>query len=123
MRDATILVVEDDPSSSEMLAEMLQLDDYTVEVAATAGEALAALRDRRFAAVLLDLTMPGMTREELIEALRGLRAPSPLIVFSARPAPEVRAVADRLRAAAVLPKPSDMDDMLATIDRVVRRAA
>ncbi len=67
--------------------------------------------------------MPGMTREELVEALCGLPAPSPLIVFSARPAPEVRAIAARLRAAAVLPKPSNIDVMLATIDRVAHRAA
>ena len=62
MIGATILVAEDDPSSSEMLAEMLQMADYTVETAETAEEVLAALRERRFAAVLLDLTMPGMTR-------------------------------------------------------------
>lgn len=122
MRGATILVAEDDPSSSEMLTEMLQMDDYTVEVAETAGKVINALRERRFAAVLLDLTMPGMTRDELVEELRGLPAPSPLIVFSARPAPEVREIADQLHAAAVLPKPSNVDQMLATIGRVARAA-
>jgi two-component system phosphate regulon response regulator OmpR len=123
MRDAIILVAEDDPSTSEMLGEMLEMNDYTVDVADTARRVLAALRERRFAAVLLDLTMPGMTREELVEGLLGLPAPSPLILFSARPAPEVHALADRLHAAAVLPKPSSLNEMLATIDRVVRWAA
>jgi two-component system phosphate regulon response regulator OmpR len=123
MRGTTILVAEDDPSSSEMLTAMLEMDDYAVEVAETAASVVAALRERTFAAVLLDLTMPGMTREELIEAIRALPAPSPLIVFSARPAPEVREIADRLHAAAVLPKPSGVDQMLATIDRVARGAA
>lgn len=122
MRGATILVAEDDPSSSEMLREMLEMEEYAVEVAETAVEVMAALRDRRFAAVLLDLTMPGMTRAELVEALRGLPAPSPLIVFSARPAPEVREIADQLHAAAVLPKPSGVVQMLATIGRVARPA-
>ena len=123
MTGETILVAEDDQSSSEMLREMLELDDYTVVVAETAGDVVSALRARGFAAVLLDLTMPGMTREELIDALCSLPAPSPLIVFSARPAPEVRAIADRLHAAAVLPKPSNIDLMLATIHRVAHRAA
>jgi two-component system phosphate regulon response regulator OmpR len=123
MKGTNILVAEDDSSSSEMLTEMLEMDDYTVEVAETAGAVVAALRDRRFAAVLLDLTMPGMTREELVEALRSLPALSPLILFSARPAPEIREIADRLRAAAVLPKPSSMDQILATMDRVARHAA
>jgi two-component system phosphate regulon response regulator OmpR len=123
MTGETILVAEDDQSSSEMLKELLELSEYTVEIVETAREAVAALRARVYAAVLLDLTMPGMSREELIEALCGLPSPSPLIVFSARPAPEVREISDRLRAAAVLPKPSNIDVMLATVDRVVRRAA
>ena len=123
MTGETILVAEDDRSSSEMLREMLELDDYSVEVAETAADVVGALRARGFAAVLLDLTMPGMTREELVEALRSLPTPSPLIVFSARPAPEVREIADRLHAAAVLPKPSNIDVMLATVERVARHAA
>lgn len=123
MTREAILVAEDDASSSEMLRELLEQDDYTVEVAETAGDVVGALRARGFAAVLLDLTMPGMTREELVEALCSLPAPSPIIVFSARPAQEIRELADRLRAAAVLPKPSNIDQMLVTIDRVARRAA
>jgi DNA-binding response OmpR family regulator len=123
MKGMTILVAEDDPSSSEMLTEMLELDDYTVERAETATDVVAALRDRRFSAVLLDLTLPGMTRDEFVEALRSVEAPSPLILFSARPAPEVRTIAERLHAAAVLSKPSGVDEMLATIDGVARRAA
>jgi two-component system, OmpR family, phosphate regulon response regulator OmpR len=120
MRGATILVAEDDPSSSEMLGEMLAVEHYAFEVAETAGQVLVALRARQFAAVLLDLSMPGMPLDELIEELCRLPAPSPLIVFSARPAPEVRGIADRLCAAAVLPKPSGVSQMLATIDRVAR---
>ncbi len=123
MKGETILVAEDDESASEMLTEMLHQDNYEVEVAETAGEVIAALNERSFSAVLLDLTMPGMTREELIEALRALPTSPPLIVFSARPATEVREIADRLQAAAVLPKPTGVDQMLETIDRVVHRAA
>lgn len=123
MKDTTILIAEDDPSSSELLTEMLEMDDYTVEVAATAVEVLDALRGRRFSAVLLDLTMPGMSREQFIEGLCDLPSPSPFIVFSARPTQEVREIADSLHATAVLPKPSDVDQMLATIARVARPSA
>ena len=123
MKDATILVAEDDLNSSELLTEMLEMDDYTVEVAATAVEVLDALRARRFSAVLLDLTMPGMSREKFIEELCDLPSPSPFIVFSARPAQEVREIADTLRATAVLLKSSDVDHMLATIARVARPSA
>jgi two-component system phosphate regulon response regulator OmpR len=123
MRGTTILVAEDDPSSSEMLKEMLEMEDYDVEVAETAGDVLDALRARRFGAVVLDLTMPGMSRERLIEGLCDLPSPSPLIVFSARPAREVQEISARLHAAAVLSKPIGLEQMMATIDRITRRAA
>ena len=120
MTRPTLLVAEDDAGSSQMLGEMLTDDGYDVELALTAGDVVSALRDRQFSAVLLDLTLPGMTRTELVEALRGLPPRSPLIMFSARPAPEVRAIAELLGAVAVLPKPSGMDDLLAAVGRVAR---
>lgn len=123
MKGENILLAEDDPSAIEMLGEVLALDDYAVEVVDAAHPCIDALRERRFAAVLLDLSLPGMTQEEMFTALLDLPHPSPLIVFSARPAEEVGSIAARLHAAAVLTKPSNVDYMLATIARVARRPA
>jgi DNA-binding response OmpR family regulator len=123
MRGTTILVAEDDPSTREMLAEMLEMEGYAVEVAEDAETVIGALSERRFAAVMLDLSMPGRTREELVVGLCGLPSPSPFIVFSARPGPEIQEIAARLHAAAVIPKPTALGEMMATIHRVTRQAA
>lgn len=67
-----ILVVDDNEALRENLAEALQLEGYEVAMAADGHGALAALAaDPRFAAVLLDLMMPGMDGRELLSRIRG----------------------------------------------------
>jgi DNA-binding response OmpR family regulator len=122
MTQQTILLADDDSSTIDMLEEMLTRDGYAVEIADAAHTCVEALEARRFSAVLLDLSLPGMTQEELFAALLALPSPSPLIVFSARRAEEVGSIAAQLDAAAVLVKPSSRQHMLATIARVTRRA-
>ncbi|WP_437691315.1 response regulator [Sorangium sp. So ce176] len=117
-----ILVAEDDVDTAAMLEELLTLEGYEVEMTATARAALDALADRRFHAVLLDLTMPGMTTDRFVAELAQLGTPSPLMIFSARLPHEMQAIAERLNAAALIPKPVDIDVLLSTLARVVLAA-
>ncbi|WP_437289720.1 response regulator [Sorangium sp. So ce406] len=117
-----ILVAEDDVDTAAMLEELLTLEGYEVEMTATARAALDALADRRFHAVLLDLTMPGMTTDRFVAELAQLGTPSPLMIFSARLPHEVQVMAERLNAAALIPKPVDIDVLLSTLARVVLAA-
>jgi DNA-binding response OmpR family regulator len=116
-----ILVVEDDSASAEVLTEMLAMDDYDVETVSTADQAIAAMTARRHGAVLLDLTLPGLTTSELIAELQRLPSKPPIVIFSARTAEDLRTAAERLSAAAVLQKPVAMEALLATMARVARR--
>ncbi|WP_437783150.1 response regulator [Sorangium sp. So ce1097] len=118
-----ILVAEDDIDTAAMLEELLTLEGYEVEMTATAGGALDALAARRFHAVLLDLTMPGMTTDRFVSELAGLGARSPLLIFSARLPHETQTIAERLSAAALIPKPVDIDVLLSTLARVALAAA
>jgi CheY-like chemotaxis protein len=81
-----VLVVDDDPDNRDTLAEVLADEGYTVRAAAGGREALALLEHGlRPSVVLLDLMMPGMSGEELIEHVRaGVAANVPLVVLSAR---------------------------------------
>ncbi|AUX43935.1 uncharacterized protein SOCE26_053910 [Sorangium cellulosum] len=117
---ATILVVEDDRDSSEMLREMFGMADYEVESADTADRAVAAMTERRYGAALLDLTVSGATTAELIERLREVPERPPIVIFSARTTDDLRNAAEKLAAAAVLQKPASMDALLSTMERVVR---
>jgi DNA-binding NtrC family response regulator len=126
MRDGkrAILVVEDDEASAEMLEEILLLEGYAVTVVGTAVGALIAMRDAAFDATLLDLTLPGLTSEQLVREVAAIAGRAPIIVFSARPPQELAAASRALDAAASLQKPSDLDELLRAVERAVesRRA-
>jgi DNA-binding NtrC family response regulator len=78
--DKLILIVDDEPSVREVLVTFFQQEyvarGYEVQTAANGNEALAAVRRRRPALILLDIEMPGMGG---VEALRGIRAIDPTI--------------------------------------------
>ncbi len=72
-----ILVIDDDRTFRLSTAELLRQDGYDVDVAAEAGEAVAALDRAAYDLLLLDMRMPGMDGLTTVEVLRtrGLKAP------------------------------------------------
>lgn len=81
--NARILVVDDDPSISEMIGIVLRGEELEPEFAADGPEALVAFRERRPDLVLLDVMLPGV---DGIEVCRQIRAESgvPVIMLTAR---------------------------------------
>jgi CheY-like chemotaxis protein len=116
-----VLVVDDDEQLRYVLQETMAEDGYEVEAASNGREALAIMRDWSPDLIVLDLMMPVMDgvafrREQL---RLGLAARVPLIVLSA--AREIRGLAERVGASAAVPKPFDLDDLLATVGRLAPR--
>ena len=112
-----ILVVEDDRPIRETLRELLEDEGYAVTTAANGKEALSAIRELGGAClVLLDLQMPVMTGEELLESLA--HEPDPavrsvaVLVLTAR----VEGVLQR-NVLGVIRKPIEIDELLGTIAR------
>ncbi|MGH9175700.1 MAG: response regulator transcription factor [Vicinamibacterales bacterium] len=120
---ATILIVEDDPAIRHVLVEALSDEGYRIVETANGQDALAALASPDVVpnAIILDLMMPVMDgwafRAEQIQA--GLATDIPLIVLSAsrRATPS----AADLVAAAIIPKPFDLEELLATVRAAVGR--
>jgi CheY-like chemotaxis protein len=79
-----LLVVDDAPDVTEMIALMMSYAGYRVATAFSAAEALDAARTERFDAVISDIGMPGMSGYQLAEALRALPAyrSTPLIAVT-----------------------------------------
>ena len=69
-----VLVVDDAPDVTEMIALMMSYAGYRVATAFSATEALDAARMQQFDAVISDIGMPGMSGYQLAEALRALPA-------------------------------------------------
>ena len=65
-----VLVVDDNPDITEMLAAVLRLSGYDVSTALSAPEALRAAHEQRFDVVVSDIGMPEMNGYELARELR-----------------------------------------------------
>ncbi len=83
---AHVLVVEDDPVSSDMMVRFLQKEGYAIHTAANGREALNILRQTPCHLILLDLMMPLMDGFELLDVLRGQPelADIPVVVVTAK---------------------------------------
>lgn len=118
MSPARILVVDDNDALRENLAEALELEGYEVAVASDGEGALAQLgKNPRFAAVLLDLMMPGMDGRELLRRIRGDPRLSGLrvVMTTGHSGPRARA---GVPADAFLTKPFGVRELLATLRQV-----
>jgi CheY-like chemotaxis protein len=82
---AVVLVVDDHPAMADKVAARLQADGHAVETALSGERALASLRSRPADAVVLDVSMPGMSGLDVLRALRaeGLLPALRVIMFSA----------------------------------------
>ena len=116
----TILVVDDDPSILLALRLALQARGYNVRAVPNGPSALAAARDARPDAVVVDLAMPRMDGVEVIEKLRSWTR-IPIIVLSAHTdeANKVRAL--DAGADDFIDKPFGNEELLARIRRAMRR--
>jgi DNA-binding response OmpR family regulator len=117
-----VLLIEDDESVRHVVVEALADEGYLVREAADGRAALALLAAWQPDVILLDLMMPGLDGRAFRAEQRRLTAVAdvPLVVLSAsRHAP---AAGVELGAAAVIAKPFDLTELIATIDRVTARA-
>ena len=113
----TVLVIEDDGPIAEMLVLLLGDAGYTVSVASTESEALEQARTLEPDLITLDLALPGVSGTSLLRALRADGNDAPVVVISANP--DELAPTDRALAAAVIRKPFDVDEMLASVAHVL----
>lgn len=120
---ARILVVDDEDLLRELVAETMASEGYVVETAASGAAALEAIAARRPDLVLLDLNMPGMSGWEVIERLKQLPSPPPVIAISGmgmHAPPELKAVHKYVLG--YLPKPFKNEQLVTTIARALKAA-
>lgn len=113
-RDRVILVVDDERPICNLLSELFEDEGYRVCRAYDGHAALALAERQRPDLILSDVMMPGLDGVSLVRRLRdrGVRAPAVLMsaVFADVDLPNVRFV----------PKPFDVDHILAVVDRLMR---
>jgi DNA-binding response OmpR family regulator len=109
----TILIVEDDPATSEFFADLLDFAGYQTQVAASGTAALAAFPQQPIHLVLLDRRLPDMDGLDVGRALRASStATVPIILVTADHDPDVGARAQDAGITVYLPKPVDAQVLL-----------
>lgn len=115
-----VLIAEDDVSINKLLYDILSKEGYTVRSSYSGSEAEMCLKQYEFQLVLLDLMLPGITGEELIEKIRKVKT-MPIIVISAKPGQEVKIDVLKLGADDFISKPFDVKEVAARIEAQLRR--
>ncbi|GKX68310.1 response regulator transcription factor [Inconstantimicrobium mannanitabidum] len=119
-KDINILIVEDDNSINNMLARLLEKNDYKVTQAFSGTEAKLYLDSKEFQLVLMDLMLPGMNGEELLQYIRNTKT-LPIIIISAKIDKSLKVELLRLGADDYITKPFDIEDVLARVYANLRR--
>ncbi len=120
---AHILLVDDDARLRALLSRFLTENGFRVTMAETAAEARDKLRFMDFDLMVLDVMMPGETGLSLTGDLRSDRAPTmPILLLTARGAPEDIVAGFEAGADDYLGKPFDPRVLLARLRAMLRRA-
>jgi two-component system, OmpR family, response regulator MprA len=117
-----ILVVDDEPAVREAVERALRLDGHDVLLAADGGEALLALDERPPDAVVLDVLMPHVDGLELCRRMRLRGDRTPILMVTARDAVSDRVAGLDAGADDYLVKPFALDELLARVRALLRRA-
>lgn len=114
-----ILIVEDDNDTNLILRQMLgQIPDYTLTTSYSGTEALRLLADNAYDLLLLDLMLPGLSGEEVLQRANHQGG---VIVLSARSDLEDKVNLLHLGADDYLTKPFHQAELLARVESVLRR--
>lgn len=117
-----ILLVEDDRSLRETLADALELEGYTVTTAGdgTTGTELAF--SRHFDLIVLDLMLPGRGGLEILRDLRAQEIAVPVLLLTVRSDENDKVIGFELGADDYVTKPFSLRELVARVKALLRRA-
>jgi two-component system, OmpR family, response regulator len=117
-----VLIVEDEPKMSRLLARGLSEEGHAADVAATGEEALWMAGTERYDVIVLDVMLPGLDGFATCRKLRAREIWTPVLMLTARDATEDRIEGLDTGADDYLVKPFAFGELLARLRALVRRA-
>lgn len=118
-----ILVVDDEQAVRESLRRSLKFNGYDVALAADGVQAVEAVHRDNPELLILDVMMPNMDGLEVCRTLRSEGWDRPILVLTARDGVSDRVAGLDAGADDYLPKPFALEELLARVRSLVRRAA
>lgn len=116
-----ILIVEDDPNVALVLQDALTAEGYDTEHASDGHHALITARAGAFDLTLLDVGLPGKDGFAVCDELRRGGQHMPILLLTARTAPDDKVLGLRMGADDYVTKPFHVPELLARIQALLRR--
>ena len=118
----SILIVDDDHSSSATLRDRLELErGHRVVEVSSGREALAACSASHFDILLLDIELPDMSGLDVVERAEEILPQVDVLMMASGAARDHAALAVRPSTVAYMVKPLDLDRLMSTIDQIAKR--
>jgi two-component system OmpR family response regulator len=116
-----ILLIEDDPVQAQVVRQVLESEGFTVDHLDHGEDGVVAAEAVGYAAVILDLGLPDIDGIEVLQRLRAAQLRIPVMILTTR-----AAVAERIDgldsgADDYLPKPFEIDELVARLRALLRR--
>lgn len=116
-----VLVVEDDPRLSALIARGLREEAYAVDVCADGTQAITQAVVNSYDAIVLDVMLPGADGFGVVRTLRARHVHTPVLMLTARDAVSDRIAGLDAGADDYLVKPFDFGELLARLRALLRR--
>lgn len=115
-----VLVVDDEPSITEVVSAYLERDGYQVHVAHNGSDAIALARRYRPVAIILDLMLPDLSGEQVCRTLRR-ESSVPIIMLTAKNQEQDKLAGLGMGADDYITKPFSPKELTARLRAVIRR--
>lgn len=119
MKNASILVVDDESNIRVLLDEILTEEGYEVTTASDAGEARSARREQDYDLVLLDIWMPDTDGISLLKEWSETGSVGPVVIMSGHGTVDTAVEATRLGAVDFIEKPVSLAKLLRTVEKAL----
>jgi DNA-binding NtrC family response regulator len=123
MNETTVLLVDDEEDFVSALGDRLEARGLAVDTAENGESALAKAQKRKFDAILLDMSMPGMNGIETLQGLLAINPDLQVILLTGRATLGQAVDAMKLGALDFLEKPADIETLVEKIAEATEKRA
>jgi DNA-binding NtrC family response regulator len=119
MRSTSLLLVDDDEDSTKILSEILELKGYNVDVSQNGLNALEKMKEKKYAAIILDYVMPYLNGGEVAEKIRDVDPGVGILLITGYK--EILDVSRQNDFDFILNKPVDPDQVVKALRKVISK--
>lgn len=119
MSKIKLLIVDDELDFLETITKRMELRGFDVSKAPDGLYALELIENNKFDVVVLDLKMPGIDGQEVLEKIKKNKVNAEVIIFSAHGSEEVASKTMELGAFCYITKPIEIEKLISVINLAV----